>query len=317
MNEGILAALIFFVIMSLGGWLTLILGLRERRSQRRREEKERARATGVILDYARSSRRAYRGSTLHRIQPVIAYRAEGRDCQAKYENNLSPETHHVGSEVELLYDPDDPARFHLADDPAFERGGATLTRIGLAWFLIVAVIAALLTPVLDARMPFSRRRVRLPSITRQKKEDLSYGDFTYSPVSSTSVILTGYRGSDRALVIPSLLDRYLVTGLAPQAISRSRTLESVIVPGTISKIPIGAFAGDLVLKSVELRQGVQSIDASAFLLCPSLKDVCLPASLDRIADDAFGEDCQAVFHVVEDSPAHEFCTRKGYATVFD
>ena len=45
--------LLFFGVSSLLGWIMLFTGISSRREQRRREEYERTRATGRIVDYVR------------------------------------------------------------------------------------------------------------------------------------------------------------------------------------------------------------------------------------------------------------------------
>ena len=67
-------------------------------------ESERSRATGTIVDYAAKK------------HPVVEFTANGRLYRLEYPVATEPDELPVGTQVEVLHHPDDPARFHLEQD---------------------------------------------------------------------------------------------------------------------------------------------------------------------------------------------------------
>ena len=85
-----------------------------------------------------------------------------------------------------------------------------------------------------------------------------------------------------------------LSGLGSGAFSSS-ALETVRIPGTVSKIPVLCFSGCGRLKTVILEEGIRQIDQQAFIHCPELKCVYLPVSLRKISRSAFDPSCRLVF----------------------
>ncbi len=316
MNIEAIAALTVLVIFSLPGWIMLLWAAKSRRARERREEQERTRATGRIVDYVRQTKRYWRAPTVHFTWPVVEFRAEGTVIRKQYENSLSPEQYPVGASVDVVYDADDPTRFHLDADADFSQGAGSYVRMGVIWLLICAVLAATLMLVLQ-RFPMTTRR-RTGSFSARQVERTqrlnSAEDYQYRIRENMTAIIEGYDGADEALTLPLTLGGHPVTAIGSQAFARSRGLKRVTVPGAISTIPIAAFSGCLALQEVTLEEGVTGIGRYAFGFCISLRDVYLPASIRRI-DDAFPEDCKARFHVAEGSYAQRYCEGKGYEVI--
>ena len=311
-----MTALIVFGIFSLPGWIMLIYALRSRRARERREERERARTTGRVVEYVRQTKRYRRGPTIHFTWPVVEFRAEGQTVRRQYENSLSPEQYPVGASVDVVYDADDPTRFHLDADVDFSQGAVSYARMGIVWILVCAVLAVALTMVVGS--PLIRRVTGPTAARRTEQVNLSARDgaYRYEVRGDRTAIINGYSGDDEALTLPLALDGHPVTAISSQAFARAKRLKRLTIPGMISKIPMAAFAGCLSLQEVTVREGVADIGKHAFGFCISLKDVYLPRSLSRI-DEAFPEDCGARFHVAEGSYARRFCEEKGYAVVTD
>ena len=75
----------------------------------------------------------------------------------------------------------------------------------------------------------------------------------------------------------------------------SGALETIRIPGSVSRIPALCFSGCSRLKTVILEEGIREIDQQAFIHCPELKCIYLPASLRKISRTAFDPSCRLVF----------------------
>lgn len=311
MNDIQLNALVWFAVFSAAGWVALAKGLRRRRALMDREERERGRATGTIVEIARS-----KGG---RARPVVEFTAEGtvyrRACARKSAAALP-----VGASVEVRYDPDDPSRFHIEREKA-PRSGGGLMLAGVCWIVICALLATG-TSTLRGRAGMELRRavrgLRITDFTGIFRRsgsgdgDSRDGDYRYTTDGKYFAVVTAYTGSEERVSVPFMLGERVVNGLAPGAYARCDTLVYVTVPAVIHDIPAACFTACVRLQEVELREGVQSIQTHAFDMCPSLKRVALPASLERIADDAFPDGCKARFEVIEGSAAQRYCRDKGF-----
>ena len=76
--------------------------------------------------------------------------------------------------------------------------------------------------------------------------------------------------------------------IADYAFASNSTLKEVVLSG-VKTIGYCAFSGDYALKSVDLGEGLISIDRYAFQSCRNLETVTLPESLTTINNDAFKE----------------------------
>ena len=311
MNDVQLNALVWFAVFSAAGWVALVKGLRRRRALRDREERERGRATGTIVEIAQSKK--------GRAQPVVEFTAEGAVYRQACASG-NPAALPVGTSVEVRYDPDAPERFHLEREKA-PRSGSGLMLAGVCWIVICALLATGASTLrgrvgLDLRSAV--RGLHITDFTGLFGRsgggdgDKRDGDYRYAPDGKYFAVVTAYTGGEESVTVPFVLGERVVSGLAPGAYSRCDTLVHVIVPAIIHDIPAACFTGCVRLREVELREGVQSIQTHAFDMCPSLTRVVLPASLERIADDAFAGDCKAAFEVIEGSAAERYCRDKGF-----
>ena len=118
---------------------------------------------------------------------------------------------------------------------------------------------------------------------------------------------------------------YLADGIL---IASNGPRENLKLPNTVSQIS-GASAGNTVLKSVTLRNGVTSIGDMAFMGCSSLREVNIPSTVEEIGGNAFYgcsliekliipaktqyigpeafADCRAALFVKEGSYAEKYC----------
>ena len=322
MSEIVRKMLVFFGVSSLFGWIFVFVGISARREQRRREESEHTRASGVVVEYTDGERHGKHGPyVIHR--PVIEFTADGAKVRKTYENSLKQEEFPVGTEVEVLYDVNDPARFHLESDLAFSRGSGNLMKIGLVWVLLAALLTFALAIFVGGWRP------DISHVGRDVKRAVTTGElpsndggrtvrannYSYQVKSDGTAALTGYSGPDDRLVLPFLLDGHMVTGISGNGFARATGITALTVPGSITFIPMGAFVACVQLTDLSLQEGVSRVGSMAFGMCASLRSVTLPASLTDIADDAFPDSCAATFEVPEGSEAERFCREKGYTVV--
>lgn len=325
MSEMAVKILTCFAVYSLVGWILLFTGIGSKRDQRRREERERARATGRVAEYVKKTRPAQRrNGPREYFLPVIEFTAEERAYRLEYTDSLDQGRYPVGETVEVLYDPDHPERFHLEEDLAFSRGGSNIVRFGAIWIVVSFILTMVLAVFVGGYAPDVDgivRNLRNPFAPRPKVETVQLveadGGFQYEVQSDINAVITGYTGKAAELTLPLIVDSHVVTGFTSHAFARANTLMSLTVPGHFSKIPMAAFAGCLSLNTVNLREGVKDIGKLAFNFCLVLEDVWLPESLEHIDDDVFPDDCKALFHVVEGSYAHRYCVEQGFSVAVD
>ena len=149
MNDmaSIITFLLSFALLSIVGWILLIMGIRSRREARLREDTEHTRTTGVIVDHVlKVLRRGRNGGSSIYYKPVIEFTAEGQGYCLEYGNYMDHEKYPVGKTVDILYDVSDPTHFHLEEDPMFLRHGGAV-RIGIIWIIASAVFVYVLMTV--------------------------------------------------------------------------------------------------------------------------------------------------------------------------
>jgi hypothetical protein len=110
--------------------------------------------------------------------------------------------------------------------------------------------------------------------------------FTYT-VNDGRASITGYTGTDTALVIPSMINGLAVASIAPQAFYLRGDLTRITLPESITSIGADAFNGCVGLTSFVIPDGVVSIGIQAFSQCRSLTAVTLPSAVTSIGSGAF------------------------------
>lgn len=112
------------------------------------------------------------------------------------------------------------------------------------------------------------------------------GDVVYSLNGDGTASVTGYNLRLEDVVIA---DTYLgcpVVSIKENAFKGSLTLDSIILPSSVTTIESGAFDGCLNLKSINL-ENVTNISDNAFLNCEKLSDITIADDISGIADTAF------------------------------
>lgn len=119
------------------------------------------------------------------------------------------------------------------------------------------------------------------------KEYSPIEDFSYE-IKDGEVIITGYKGTDRDLVIPEYISDRPVVSIDKEAFSEY-DLVSITMPKGLVSIGKGAFSNCVCLERVIFQDGLISIGESAFKKCKSLKEFTIPESVEEIGPYAFKE----------------------------
>ena len=83
------------------------------------------------------------------------------------------------------------------------------------------------------------------------------------------VVITGYKGNAKSLVIPSVIESQEVIGIGQLAFVNCTALQQIDLPENLKTIGKEAFSGCTALRSVSLPEKLGRIDAGAFRGCGS------------------------------------------------
>ena len=115
----------------------------------------------------------------------------------------------------------------------------------------------------------------------------TYGDFEYSHIEDDFLSITGYKGSETNLEIPSVINGDSVKVIDREAFEGCQSIKTVTIPDSIISIGMYAFCNCTSLTSVTIGNSVRSIADSAFRDCTSLKNINIPDSVESIDNLAF------------------------------
>lgn len=140
MDDQLLFFLVLFPLLAVGGVSLLWIGLSGIRRARVQAERERARASGTVVDMVKHiSLRRGRPSAWH---PVVEFRVDGKTLRHECRTGCRSEQLRVGDRVDILYDADDPSRYHLEKLAEWEATGDRITVVvGILWIAVAGVIA--------------------------------------------------------------------------------------------------------------------------------------------------------------------------------
>ena len=145
MDDHLLFFLVLFPLLAVGGVALIWIGLSGTRKARRQAERERARASGTVVDMVKHLSLG-RGKPLTAWHPVVEFRVEGQILRYESRDGYSSGQIKVGERVELLYDADDPSCYHLEKLAEWEAAGDKITiMVGILWVAIAGIIAWLMS----------------------------------------------------------------------------------------------------------------------------------------------------------------------------
>lgn len=118
---------------------------------------------------------------------------------------------------------------------------------------------------------------------------LTSGDWQYSVIIGGGVSITGYKGSETELVIPSKLGSLSATvkSIGENAFKDNTAIKSVIIPDTVTSIGKSAFSGCTQIESIVIPDSVTEIGQSAFSVCTQLSSMVLPDTIESISTSMF------------------------------
>ncbi|MGN0477559.1 MAG: leucine-rich repeat domain-containing protein, partial [Ruminococcus sp.] len=108
-----------------------------------------------------------------------------------------------------------------------------------------------------------------------------YEDYTYEIVGNYAIIRK-YNGKDKKVVIPSVIDGYMVKEIWKVAFSENKIIEEVTIPHTVTDIRQSAFADCINLKKVNFGKSVKMLGSTAFADCKSLTELRIPYKVKSI-----------------------------------
>ena len=151
------------------------------------------------------------------------------------------------------------------------------------------VIATLAVIVLcgNRNFPYSVEKYQVQAAERDVEEKTVEGlKYNYN-VEDDYIMITGYTGEDRNLIVPDTIDGVKVKKICSEAFKDCEDLETVKLSSNIEAIEDGAFSGCNNLKTIELPEGLIKLESLSFCECDSLEKVVLPDTLKEIGHAAF------------------------------
>jgi hypothetical protein len=108
-------------------------------------------------------------------------------------------------------------------------------------------------------------------------------------VTNNTITITGYTGTNTAVIIPDTINGLPVTSIGNYAFEGQLNVTSVTIPDSVTSIGPRAFLGS-GLTSLAIGNGVTNIGAGAFAFCSSLTNVTVSSSVAGIGGSAFALD---------------------------
>lgn len=104
---------------------------------------------------------------------------------------------------------------------------------------------------------------------------------------NNKILITGYKGSESVLEIPSSIGGLAVAEIGQDAFKRCDSLTKVIIPASVETIKSRAFSYCNSLKRFEMRDGIPEFGSWVFEECKSLAEVAFPRGIKKIAGAMF------------------------------
>lgn len=110
--------------------------------------------------------------------------------------------------------------------------------------------------------------------------------FRYS-IKTDSVWISGYTGTQTAVVIPSSIQGKPVTVIDTGAFRDNQTITGVVIPAGVTEIKDNVFNGCTALTDVSLPSSLTKIGNYVFSSCTGLTEIRLPDQLTKIGTEDF------------------------------
>lgn len=118
-------------------------------------------------------------------------------------------------------------------------------------------------------------------------------DFEWETINGIEAKITKYKGSDKRVFVPALIDDYDIVEVSAKAFYGNSTIESVSIPASVRTIKNEAFRNCSALQTVMLNDGLEVIGNSAFRNCDSLASFTFPSSVIELGSYVLA-DCDLI-----------------------
>ena len=125
------------------------------------------------------------------------------------------------------------------------------------------------------------------------------GYYTYTVSNGGAEITDVSTSISGAITIPSTLGGYPVKSIGDHAFEYCRSLESIVIPDTVTYMGDYAFAICESLTSINIPNGVETLGYLLFWECRLLKHISIPKSVRDIVGNTF-EDCSSLESITVD-----------------
>lgn len=110
--------------------------------------------------------------------------------------------------------------------------------------------------------------------------------FTYT-ITDNKCTITGYLGTDTAIVVPDTIAGTPVVAIAENAFANNTSMTAIVLPESLTAVGASAFKGCTALATMTLPGGMTVVEESTFEGCTSLTSVTLPNGITTIGKRAF------------------------------
>ena len=117
--------------------------------------------------------------------------------------------------------------------------------------------------------------------------ETDYTQFSYT-ISNGEVKITGYKGENTVIKIPSKIKGYPVTSIGDYAFIGCKRLTSITIPDSVTSIGRSAFSGCTNLETITIPKNAKfDSHGGTFNNCTSLKNVKFSSEMEKIPDYLF------------------------------
>lgn len=131
-------------------------------------------------------------------------------------------------------------------------------------------------------------RIDFRTISGYNIETFESDGFRYQKTDDgKGAILVSYYGTDADVILPDVLNELPVVAINTAMCVNNSIIQKLQIPGSVQIIGPNAFAQCPNLETVEIQEGLKTLDKCCFGGCPKLKEIQLPDSLEIIDDFVF------------------------------
>lgn len=144
------------------------------------------------------------------------------------------------------------------------------------------------------------------------------GDFTYAPLDDGTAEITGWTGEGTALEIPSEIDGMSVTAIGANAFAGQALIESVRIPEGVAVLGDGAFADCHSLDEVHIAASVAQVGQNPFAGCENVRKLNLSegqAYLSMINGVLFGDEGRRLIYCPRMLPMERYVMPEGVEAI--